>query len=162
MGIRVGEFVTLLGPSGCGKSVLLRMIGGFEESTSGRIWLDGKEVTHLPPNKREVNMVFQDYALFPHMSVGRNVGYGLCVSGMAKAEIEKRARETLALVGHADKFDVRPHQMSGDQRQRVSLARTSCAGPSCSMSRSPLSMRTCARSCRWNCVTCTRRSASPS
>ncbi len=104
LSVAEGEFVTLLGPSGCGKSTLLRMLGGFEEPTSGRIWLDGKDVTGLPPNRRDVNMVFQDYALFPHMSVGKNVGYGLRAAGMPKAQAATQAREALALVGLADRI----------------------------------------------------------
>ncbi|WP_163268486.1 ABC transporter ATP-binding protein [Chelativorans alearense] len=139
LSIRAGEFVTLLGPSGCGKSTLLRMIGGFEEPTQGRIRLDGQDVTHLPPNKRAVNMVFQDYALFPHMTVGRNVGYGLRVAGVPKAEIEARAREALTLVGLAEKYDARPHEMSGGQRQRVALARALVRQPKVLLLDEPLS-----------------------
>lgn len=139
LSINAGEFVTLLGPSGCGKSTLLRMIGGFEEPTQGRIWLDGKDVSHLPPNKREVNMVFQDYALFPHMTVGRNVGYGLRVSGVAKAEIEQRAREALGLVGLAEKYESKPHELSGGQRQRVALARALVRRPKVLLLDEPLS-----------------------
>ena len=121
--IEEGEFVTLLGPSGCGKSTLLRMIGGFEDPTQGRIKIDGQDVTYVPPSKRAVNMVFQDYALFPHLSVGKNVGYGLRVAGVPKAEVRDKAREALALVGLEDRFDAMPHMLSGGQRQRVALAR---------------------------------------
>ncbi len=92
LSVRKGEFLTLLGPSGCGKSTLLRMIGGFEEPTEGRVWLDGEDVTDLPPNLRAVNMLFQDYALFPHMTVGKNVGYGLRVAGVPKREVETKVR----------------------------------------------------------------------
>ena len=134
-----GEFLTLLGPSGCGKSTLLRMIGGFEEPTEGRIWLDGEDVTDLPPNRRAVNMLFQDYALFPHMSVGRNVGYGLRVSGVPAREIEAKVRDVLDLVGLADKAAATPHQLSGGQRQRVALARAIVRRPKVLLLDEPLS-----------------------
>ncbi|ABD55992.1 ABC transporter ATP-binding protein [Jannaschia sp. CCS1] len=134
-----GQFVTLLGPSGCGKSTLLRMIGGFEDPTTGTIRLDGQDVTHVAPNKRAVNMVFQDYALFPHMSVGKNVGYGLRVSGVARADTEQQAREALMLVGLEDKVDAMPGQLSGGQRQRVALARALVRRPKVLLLDEPLS-----------------------
>lgn len=139
LNVEEGEFVTLLGPSGCGKSTLLRMIGGFEEPTRGQIILAEQDVTDVPPSKRAVNMVFQDYALFPHLSVGKNVGYGLRVSGMAKREVIAKSREALALVGLEDRFDAAPHMLSGGQRQRVALARAIVRRPRVLLLDEPLS-----------------------
>jgi putative spermidine/putrescine transport system ATP-binding protein len=121
--IRRGEFFTLLGPSGSGKTTCLRMIAGFERPDEGRIELAGDDVSRLPPAERDVNTVFQDYALFPHMSVGENVAYGLKVKKVAKGERAQRVEDALAMVrldGYADR---RPSQLSGGQRQRVALAR---------------------------------------
>ena len=121
--IMPGEFFALLGPSGCGKSTLLRIIAGFESPTEGDLLLDGKDMTNLPPNKRPVNMVFQSYAVFPHMSVIRNVAYGLQLQGLAKAEIGAMVEQALDQV-HLTEFKHRmPDQLSGGQRQRVALAR---------------------------------------
>ena len=118
-----GEFFTLLGPSGSGKTTSLRMIAGFEQPTSGQIALYGQDVTNLPPYERPVNTVFQDYALFPHMSVGENVGYGLMVRKVPKPERERRVAEALAMVQLAGYQARKPSQLSGGQRQRVALAR---------------------------------------
>ena len=118
-----GEFFSLLGPSGSGKTTVLRMIAGFEEPTAGAILLRGRDVTHVPPYDRDVNTVFQDYALFPHMSVQQNVEYGLKVKGIAKAERRKRAGEMLESVRLSSYGIRRPTQLSGGQRQRVALAR---------------------------------------
>lgn len=137
--VEQGEFVTLLGPSGCGKSTLLRMIGGFETPTSGQIFLDGQDITKLAPNRRNVNMVFQDYALFPHMSVIRNVAYGLRRSGVRRQEAALQAREALTLVELVDKADAMPHQLSGGQRQRVALARALVRQPKILLLDEPLS-----------------------
>src|SRR3954466_13407251 len=121
--IRRGEFFTMLGPSGSGKTTCLRMIAGFERPDAGRIELAGSDVTDLPPADRDVNTVFQDYALFPHMNVAENVGYGLKVRKVAKAERGERVEEALALVRLEGFGDRRPSQLSGGQRQRVALAR---------------------------------------
>src|SRR3954468_13116498 len=118
-----GEFFTLLGPSGSGKTTCLRMIAGFERPDEGSIELGGTDVTRLPPGERDVNTVFQDYALFPHMGVAGNVAYGLKVRGVAKQERGERVDEALALVRLEGFGDRRPSQLSGGQRQRVALAR---------------------------------------
>jgi spermidine/putrescine transport system ATP-binding protein len=118
-----GEFFSLLGPSGCGKTTTLRMIGGFEEPSEGQILLYGRDVVGVPPNHRDVNMVFQSYALFPHMSVEENVAFGLHRKGVAKAEARTRVGEMLELVQLDGKSDRRPRELSGGQQQRVALAR---------------------------------------
>jgi len=121
--VREGEFFSLLGPSGCGKTTCLRMIAGFEEPTSGRIVLHGRDVSGLPAYERDVNTVFQDYALFPHMSVHDNVEYGLVVKGIGRAERRQRVGEALRMM-RLDRLDRRkPGELSGGQRQRVALAR---------------------------------------
>jgi spermidine/putrescine transport system ATP-binding protein len=118
-----GEFFSLLGPSGCGKTTTLRMIGGFELPTAGRIELRGRDVTHDPPDKRPVNMVFQNYALFPHLNVGDNIAFGLRRKNVDKDQITRRVHEALELV-HLSGLDKRkPNQLSGGQQQRVALAR---------------------------------------
>src|SRR3954449_5230360 len=121
--IRRGEFFTLLGPSGSGKTTCLRMIAGFERPDAGSIELAGDDVSRLPPAERDVNTVFQDYALFPHMSVGDNVAYGLKVKKVAKAERAERVADALKMVRLDGYGDRRPSQLSGGQRQRVALAR---------------------------------------
>jgi spermidine/putrescine transport system ATP-binding protein len=118
-----GEFFALLGPSGCGKTTTLRMVGGFELPTTGTIFLDGKDVTTLPPYRRGVNTVFQSYALFPHLSVYDNVAFGLRRSGMDRAEINRKVEHDLEMVGLAGFGKRRPSQLSGGQQQRVALAR---------------------------------------
>jgi spermidine/putrescine transport system ATP-binding protein len=121
--VGTGEFFSLLGPSGCGKTTTLRMIGGFELPTAGRILLRGRDITYDPPDKRPVNMVFQNYALFPHLDVGDNIAFGLKRKSVAKAEIERRVDEALELV-HLEGYGRRkPNQLSGGQQQRVALAR---------------------------------------
>jgi putrescine transport system ATP-binding protein len=137
--ILAGEFFVLLGPSGCGKTTLLRMIAGFENLSSGRIVIDGQDVTHIPPNKRPVNMVFQSYAVFPHMNVIDNVAYGLKITGVGSDEIKTRVSEALELV-KLDGFKSRmPDQMSGGQRQRVALARSLVMRPKVLLLDEPLS-----------------------
>jgi putative spermidine/putrescine transport system ATP-binding protein len=123
LAIRGGEFFTLLGPSGSGKTTCLRMIAGFEHPTRGQIKLYGQDVTALPPYERPVNTVFQDYALFPHMSVGDNIAYGLMIQKVAKTERTRRAAEMLELVRLPGLERRKPSQLSGGQRQRVALAR---------------------------------------
>jgi putative spermidine/putrescine transport system ATP-binding protein len=121
--IRQGEFFTLLGPSGSGKTTTLRMIAGFEDPTSGTVELAGQDVGGIPPYDRAVNTVFQDYALFPHMTVGENVAYGMRVGGVAKADRGRRRDEALEMVRLPGYGDRRPAELSGGQRQRVALAR---------------------------------------
>ncbi len=121
--IQEKEFVTLLGPSGCGKTTTLRILGGFETPDSGRVLFDGKDITNLPPNERNLNTVFQSYALFPHMTVGDNVAFGLRVKGMNEADIKEKVRYGLHLV-NLDGYENRKiAQMSGGQQQRVAMAR---------------------------------------
>ncbi|EKT4489014.1 MULTISPECIES: polyamine ABC transporter ATP-binding protein [Shewanella] len=127
--INKGEIFALLGGSGSGKSTLLRMLAGFEKPTEGRIFLDGQDITHLPPYERPINMMFQSYALFPHMTVAQNIAFGLKQDKLPKAEIEQRVQEMLKLV-HMEKYAHRkPHQLSGGQRQRVALARSLAKRP---------------------------------
>jgi putative spermidine/putrescine transport system ATP-binding protein len=121
--IRDGEFFSMLGPSGSGKTTTLRMIAGFDLPTEGRVWLLGEDVTNKPPFERDVNTVFQDYALFPHMSVGDNVAYGLTIRKVPRKDRERRVAEALAMVRLSGYERRRPGQLSGGQRQRVALAR---------------------------------------
>lgn len=123
LAIHDGEFFSMLGPSGSGKTTTLRLIAGFEKPTSGTIDLNGADVTHVPPFDRDVNTVFQDYALFPHMSCLENVGYGLRIRGVKKSDRHARALEALKLVRLDAKADSHPSELSGGQRQRVALAR---------------------------------------
>ncbi|MEM7059566.1 MAG: ABC transporter ATP-binding protein [Pseudomonadota bacterium] len=137
--IQDNEFFTLLGPSGCGKTTLLRMIAGFEATTSGEIYLYGEEIEALPPDKRPVNTVFQNYALFPHMNVRDNIGFGLKMLGWAKADITARVNEMIAMV-KLDEFAARrPAQLSGGQQQRVALARAMAPRPKVLLLDEPLS-----------------------
>lgn len=121
--IEDGEFFTMLGPSGSGKTTCLRMIAGFDRPNAGKVYLHGADVTALPPYERDVNTVFQDYALFPHMNVGENIGYGLKVRGVARAEREKTVERMLEMVRLPGFGGRKPSQLSGGQRQRVALAR---------------------------------------
>ena len=123
LAIEPGEFFTLLGPSGCGKTTLLRMIAGFDEPDAGELFLDGKPLAGVPPEKRPVHTVFQSYALFPHMTVAGNIAFPLEMAKRPRGEIGDRVRETLALVHLEDKGGAYPHELSGGQKQRVALAR---------------------------------------
>jgi spermidine/putrescine transport system ATP-binding protein len=123
MTIEDGEFFSMLGPSGCGKTTTLRMIAGFEEPSSGQIIIEGRDVVGIPPFHRPVNTVFQDYALFPHMSVTKNVAFGLEMEGRPKTEIQQRVQKMLDMVQLGDKGHRTPRQLSGGQQQRVALAR---------------------------------------
>jgi putative spermidine/putrescine transport system ATP-binding protein len=137
--IEKGEFVSFLGPSGCGKTTTLRMVAGFEIPTSGRIILDDKDITNNPPNKRNVGMIFQSYALFPNMTVAQNIGFGLRVRKFSASEIKTRVDEMVSLIGlekHASKY---PYQLSGGQQQRVSLARALAIHPEVLLLDEPLS-----------------------
>ncbi len=137
--IERGELVTLLGPSGCGKTTTLRVIAGFEFPTRGRILLDGKEINQLPPNQREMSMVFQSYAIFPHLNVYENIAYGLHVRRMSKAEIDRRMRQVVDLVQLTGLEDRAPNQLSGGQQQRVALARALVMEPKVLLLDEPLS-----------------------
>jgi putrescine transport system ATP-binding protein len=129
LNIRKGEIFALLGGSGCGKSTLLRCLGGFERPTSGKIYLDGQLMNDLPPYERPINMMFQSYALFPHMTVAQNIAFGPKQDGLGKQQIDERVSEVLKLV-QMEKFAKRkPHQLSGGQQQRVALARSLAKGP---------------------------------
>jgi len=121
--VQNGEFLTLLGPSGCGKTTILRLISGFEEPNSGSVYLDGKDIEGLPPHLRQVNTVFQSYALFPHMNVYDNVAFGLRCKGITHDEIEQRVNEALKMVKLDSYRHRKPHQLSGGQQQRVAIAR---------------------------------------
>ena len=129
LSIRKGEIFALLGGSGCGKSTLLRCLGGFEKPTSGKIYLDGQVMNDLPPYERPINMMFQSYALFPHMTVEQNIAFGLKQDGLSKDAIAKRVGEMLALTHLGKLAQRKPHQLSGGQQQRVALARSLAKGP---------------------------------
>lgn len=137
--VDAGKFVTLLGPSGCGKTTTLRMLGGFERPSSGRIMLDRSDVTHLPPNRRNVNIVFQDYALFPHMTVAGNIAFGLELQGRDAAFTGRRVTELLDLVQLRDYAGRMPSELSGGQRQRVALIRALAPDPKVLLLDEPLS-----------------------
>ena len=136
--VEKGELVTLLGPSGCGKSTLLRCLSGLEQVTSGRIYLDGEDITDVSPRRRGIGMVFQQYSLFPNMSVKNNVAFGLKMKGTPKNEIDERVKEMLDIVGLSEKIDQFPMQLSGGQQQRVALARTLNQNPSIILADEPV------------------------
>jgi len=139
LNIAAGEFLTLLGESGSGKTTLLRLIAGFEQPTAGEIWMSGERLDTLPPHKRRVNTVFQNYALFPHLSVRDNVAYGLRVQGAPKNEIPRRVAEALNMVKMAAFAGARPSRLSGGQQQRVALARALVNRPQLLLLDEPLS-----------------------
>ena len=139
LAIASGEFLVLVGPSGCGKSTLLRMIAGLEEVTDGAILIEGRDVTDEPPRSRDVAMVFQSYALYPHMSVRQNLGYGLKVRKTAKGEIERRVDEVARMLGLDELLDRRPAALSGGQRQRVAMGRAIVREPKAFLMDEPLS-----------------------
>ncbi len=129
LNIHKGEIFALLGGSGSGKSTLLRMLAGFERPTEGRLFLDGVDITDMPPYERPINMMFQSYALFPHMTVAQNIAFGLKQDGLPKAEVDARVEEMLKLVQMTQYARRKPHQLSGGQRQRVALARSLAKRP---------------------------------
>ena len=134
-----GEFITLLGPSGCGKTTTLRIVAGLEEPTSGRVWIGEEDVTDLPPHARDVSMVFQSYALFPHLTVFENVAYGLRVTRRPESDVRRGVKEALALTGMEGLEDRPPAALSGGQQQRVALARALVLGPKVLLFDEPLS-----------------------
>jgi putative spermidine/putrescine transport system ATP-binding protein len=134
-----GEFLTLLGPSGCGKTTILRMIAGFEMPSTGRILLDGEDITGHGANKRPMGMVFQSYALFPHMTAEQNIAFGMQIQKLSKEHIQQRCAELLELVGLGDKGRNYPHQLSGGQQQRIALARALAIEPKVLLLDEPLS-----------------------
>src|SRR2546426_6938320 len=137
--IESGEFMVLVGPSGCGKSTLLRMIAGLEEVTDGRIFISGRDVTNVQPRDRDVAMVFQNYALYPHMSVRKNLGYGLRVRKTPKLDIEERVVRVAKLLGLDPYLDRKPAALSGGQRQRVAMGRAIAREPAAYLMDEPLS-----------------------
>jgi len=134
-----GELTTLLGPSGCGKTTTLRMLAGFEFPTSGNVIIDGENITNQPPNQRDIGMVFQNYALFPHMTVYENISYGLKIKKVDKAEIKRRTEEVLSLMELEDLKDRSPSQISGGQQRRVAIARAIIIEPKILLFDEPLS-----------------------
>jgi len=137
--IQEGEFLTLRGPSGCGKTTTLRLISGFELPSAGRILLDGRDISYRPPNKRDMAMVFQSYALFPHMNVYNNVAYGLRAHHVKRRDIKKRVMQALEMMELGNLASRRPHELSGGQQQRVALARSLVVEPSVMLFDEPLS-----------------------
>ncbi|MHA3770397.1 ABC transporter ATP-binding protein [Verrucomicrobiota bacterium sgz303538] len=139
LSVEAGEFLTLLGPSGCGKTTLLRMISGFETPTSGQVFIDQQDVTHLPPYRRNVNQVFQSYALFPHLTVAENIAFGMKMQGKPKREIAEKVNAIAELMSLRGLESRRPHQLSGGQRQRIALARALVCEPKVLLLDEPLS-----------------------
>jgi spermidine/putrescine transport system ATP-binding protein len=123
LGIRKGEFFSLLGPSGCGKTTLLRMLAGFERPGRSRVWLDGHDITDLPPERRKVNTIFQNYALFPHLTVRQNIAFGLTVARRPRREVDEEVEKMLALIQMGEHADQRTDQISSGRKQSVASAR---------------------------------------
>jgi iron(III) transport system ATP-binding protein len=134
-----GEMVTLLGPSGCGKTTTLRIISGFETPTTGDVWIEGQKVNDLPPNRRDTSMVFQSYAIFPHLSVAQNIGFGLELRGWKAARVREEVQRIMEVMNLRDMYHRRPDQLSGGQQQRVALARAIINKPSVLLFDEPLS-----------------------
>ena len=139
LAVEAGEFCALLGPSGCGKSTLLRMIAGLETVTSGQVLIGGRDVTRVPPAKRRISMVFQSYALYPHMTVRQNIGFSLDVAGAPKREIAEKSEKVARLLQLGDYMDRKPAQLSGGQRQRVAIGRALVRDPEVFLFDEPLS-----------------------
>ena len=137
--IKNGEFVVFVGPSGCGKSTLLRLIAGLEDLTSGAVWIDGKDMSNTPPSKRGLSMVFQSYALYPHMSVRNNIAFGLKMAGESKEMIEQKVAKAAKTLNLGDYLDRKPRQLSGGQRQRVAIGRAIVRQPEGFLFDEPLS-----------------------
>lgn len=137
--IQDGEMVTFLGPSGCGKTTTLRIISGFETPTTGEVWIADKMINDVPPNKRDTSMVFQSYAIFPHLSVGQNIGFGLELKGWKASEVKKEVLKIMEIMNLSDMYNRRPDQLSGGQQQRVALARAIINRPSVLLFDEPLS-----------------------
>lgn len=161
--IEAGETLAILGPSGCGKTTTLRMIAGLERPDVGQIFFADSDVTRLPIERRDVGMVFQNYALFPNLDVAGNIVYGLKIRGLSPAERNKRCAELLELVGLQDHGKRRIHELSGGQRQRVALARALAPGLGCCclMSRWQRWMRSCANGCAASWINCCAACALP-
>ncbi|WP_322893120.1 MULTISPECIES: ABC transporter ATP-binding protein [unclassified Yoonia] len=139
LSVEKGEFISLLGPSGCGKTTVLRIVAGFEEPSAGSVQIDGRDVTNLRPNQRNIGMVFQAYALFPNLTVAQNVGFGLKIAGVGKTEAAERVTDMLRLIGLPDLGARYPFQLSGGQQQRVALARALAPKPRVLLLDEPLS-----------------------
>src|SRR3989338_7108686 len=133
------EFLVIVGPSGCGKSTLLRMIAGLEEATGGEIWIGGKLVNHVPPKDRDISMVFQNYALYPHMTVYNNMAFGLRLRGYTKREVDQRVREAAGVLGIEPLLARKPRELSGGERQRVAVGRAIVRKPLVFLFDEPLS-----------------------
>ena len=139
LSINAGEFMVFVGPSGCGKSTLLRMIAGLINTTSGKMFIDGKDITNLPPKDRSISMVFQNYALFPHLDVYENISFGLSIRKTDKKEIDKRVNDAAELLGIKDFLRKTPKNLSGGQRQRVAVGRAIVRRPKVFLFDEPLS-----------------------